>query len=35
MNSLFGTAPIGQAAWIRIAGLTAVASLVVAADKRL
>ena len=35
MNTVFGTAPIGVGAWLRILGLAVVASLVVAADKRL
>ena len=34
MNSIFGTAPIGPGAWIRIFGLAAAASAVVAAEKR-
>jgi cation-transporting ATPase F len=35
MNALFGTAPIGGDVWLRILGLAAVASLVVAVDKRI
>ncbi|MBC6445895.1 cation-transporting P-type ATPase [Actinokineospora xionganensis] len=33
MNTLFGTAPIGGPAWLRILAIAAAASLVVAADK--
>jgi cation-transporting ATPase F len=35
MNTVFHTAPIGADVWLRILAITAVASLVVAADKRL
>ncbi len=35
MNTIFGTAPIGVGAWLRILAVAVVASLVVAADKRL
>ncbi|MCM4081228.1 HAD-IC family P-type ATPase [Paractinoplanes hotanensis] len=35
MNTLFGTAPIGADVWLRILAIAAVASLVVAVDKRL
>ncbi|MEV4709555.1 cation-transporting P-type ATPase [Actinoplanes sp. NPDC049316] len=35
MNTLFSTAPIAGGAWLRILGIAAIASLVVAVDKRL
>jgi cation-transporting ATPase F len=35
MNAVFHTAPIGADVWLRILAIAAVASLVVAADKRL
>ena len=34
MNSLFQTAPIGVDVWLRIVAIAALASLVVAVDKR-
>ncbi|MBF6096423.1 cation transporting ATPase C-terminal domain-containing protein, partial [Nocardia cyriacigeorgica] len=34
MNTIFDTAPIGPDAWLRIGALAAVASAVVALDKR-
>jgi cation-transporting ATPase F len=35
MNTVFGTAPIAAEAWLHILAVAVVASLVVAADKRL
>lgn len=35
MNTLFGTAPIGLGAWLRVLGVAIVVSLIVAVDKRL
>jgi cation-transporting ATPase F len=35
MNAVFSTAPITGGAWLRIVGVAAVATLVVALDKRL
>ncbi|MEU6795727.1 cation transporting ATPase C-terminal domain-containing protein [Nonomuraea wenchangensis] len=35
MNGVFGTAPIGGNAWLRILAVAAVATVVVAVDKRL
>ena len=35
MNTVFGTAPIGVGAWLRILAIAAAASVVVAIDKRL
>lgn len=35
MNAIFGTAPIGAAAWLRVFGVAIVVTAIVALDKRL